>query len=384
MSAPMVAAVPSCTDVRLHDSGTIAYVTVEKSCVLSETPFVVSFLNDAGAYAVQFEALGVEQAVRLGSWARRVTVVERGTWRRFPNTDSWNWRDGAGLLAKDGGLYFISGGNGDDRNAPPDVWFTRDLATWARLVEQAPWMGRHGAGWIVHRRRLYIVSGDFATDAWSSADGINWRQHTATADFGPLYTPNVVSLNDELILYNGMRPDYSGETGVWASGDGAEWERVATVPYQGRALIHGVAVFQGRVYVIGGGLKGFTDTGDWPVDTTAEFTDIWSSADGRVWRKEADTLGFAPRTHFAVLGTTHGCYVANGSVGLQRLTTGEVYFAPDCVHFELVSDPSPMPGVHATSLAEFNGSIVILGGHGSVVGSTVWQYFPTGRGAAGS
>jgi hypothetical protein len=367
--------VDGCTDARMHDSGVIAYVTVERTCAPG-APFTVYFPTDTGIQSVAFTGLGVEQVVSFGSWERRVTVVQRGTWRRFPNTEAWNWRDGAGLLAKDGGLYFLSGGNGDDRNAPPDVWFTNDLVTWTRLVEQAPWMGRHGAGWVVHRGRLYIVSGDFATDAWSSADGTTWLQHTDTADFGPLYAPNAVSLNDELILYNGMRPDYSGETGVWASGDGTEWQRVATVPYQGRALIHGLAVFQGRVYVIGGGLKGETDDGDWPVDTTAEFSDIWSSADGRVWRKEADTLGFAPRTHFSVLGTAQGCYVANGSVGLQRLTTGEVYFASDCIHFKRVSDPSPMPGVHATSMAEFNGSIVITGGHGSVVGSAVWQYFP--------
>jgi hypothetical protein len=56
--------------------------------------------------------------------------------------------------------------------------------------------------------------------------------------------------------------------------------------------------------------------------------------------------------------------------------TNEVYFAPDCVRYR------PVPGVerigvrHAASLAEFNGTVVMLGGHGNTAGTTVWQYFP--------
>jgi hypothetical protein len=372
-TTPTTLTVEGCSTAHMHDSGTIAYVTVERNCP-TEKSFTVYFPTNSGVQPVEFAAIGVEQTVHLGSWERKVTVVRRKTWRKFPNTNSWGWRDGAGLLPKDGGLYLLGGWNGG--SAVLDVWFTKDLSNWTLVNGQVPWISRHGSGWAVHNNRLYAIGGDWLADVWSSPDGVAWEQHTNTPDFGELYTPNVASLNGELLLFNGMRPDFTGETGVWSSTDGTVWQPAATVPYQGRALIHGVAVFKGRIYVIGGGLKAPTNTGIWPVDTVAEFNDIWSSADGRQWRKEADTLGFKPRTHFSVLGTSHGCYVANGSVTYQAHTTGEVYFAPDCVHFQLVSDPSPMPGVHATYLAEFNGSIVIVGGHGSVVGSTVWQYFP--------
>ena len=94
------------------------------------------------------------------------------------------------------------------------------------------------------------------------------------------------------------------------------------------------------------------------------------------WTQEASTLGFLPRTHFALLSTQGGCYVANGSITTQQNFTNEVFFAPDCVHFQPIADPSPMGVAHATSMAEFNGSIVVLGGHTYFVGTTVWQYFP--------
>lgn len=289
-------------------------------------------------------------------------------WRKI-DTAPWAWRDGAGLLAKDGGLYLLGGWNGDGEPVGSEVWFTTDLVNWELRTRNAPWPDRHGAGWVVHQDRLYVIGGDFLDDVWSSADGVNWTQHAASAPFGKRYAPNAVSHNGELLFYNGMNWDGSGAADVWASADGDAWQHVADVPYPPRGLIHGSVVHNGRIYTIAGGLKGGN-----PTDTTFETADVWSSADGRTWVKEADNAGFEPRYHAATLGTSHGCYVANGSVETQLNTTGEVFFAADCVNFTSIE--SPMPDVHATSMAEFNGTIVILGGHGDQVGSAVWQYDP--------
>lgn len=368
-------AVRGCDEARLHDAGFVAYVTVEPECTPAQ-PITVGFLDDVGeVHRVGFSDMALEQDVDLPDWDRRVAVVKRGSWRQFPNEGSWTWRDGAGLLAKDGGLYLLGGWN-SEIGTTSDVWFTRDVQNWTRLTAQGPWTGRHGAGWLVHDDRLYVIGGDFLSDVWSSPDGVHWTEHTEDAGFGPRYAPNAASLNGELLFYNGQSPAGVGVQDLHASSDGgATWQQAAATPYAGRALIHGAAVSRGRVYVIGGGLKGYVPTSTWSADTTAEFTDIWSSADGRAWVQESGALGFAPRTHFAVLGTERGCYVANGSITVQANQTSEVLFAEDCVHFTLLPTQPPMKGVHATSLAEFNGSIVLLGGHGSAVGSSVWQYF---------
>jgi N-acetylneuraminic acid mutarotase len=305
------------------------------------------------------------QAPQATSAPEPAKVEPPSAWKKYEGAP-WTWRDGAGLLAKDGGLYMLGGWGAAGTNS--EVWFTRDLSTWERLAD-APWPARHGAAWLVHKDRLYVIGGDFNADVWSSADGVNWSQHAVDAPFGKRYAPNAVSLNGELLVFNGMLEDITGAAEVWSStDDGATWVKAADVPYPARGLIHGTAVFRDRIYTIAGGLK---DT-----DTLMETADVWSSADGRTWRKEADSAGFEARSHHAVLATAEGCYVANGSVGRQLNTVRDVFFAPDCVTFTLLSQQPDREQAHAASLVEFGGSVVLLGGHGDHVGSGVWQYTP--------
>lgn len=254
----------------------------------------------------------------------------------------------------------------------------------------APWPRRHGAAWVVHRNRLYVIGGDLIDDVWSSADGVNWRLERAIAPFGKRYTPMGVSDGERLLLYGGQywepydwcvfQPECVavGFNDLWVSQRGRNWHQLTiSAPWSGRGLVHGGAYFNGRIYVIGGGLKAGLP-GALLAETVAEFSDIWSSADGIIWQLETTELGFTPRTHFALIATSHGCYVANGSVGTQLELSSEVFFAADCVHFkEVVDAPPPDFGPrHAASLVYFNGSIVILGGHRDTAGTTIWQYFP--------
>jgi hypothetical protein len=382
------ASVAGCASADLYDSGSIAYVIVPRDCN-PRLPMVVQLTTvETETRQITLSDFGVETSVELGAGTSRVVSIHRkGTWRQFPNGDSWDWRDGAGLLAKDGGLYLLGGWN-SDTGAKNDVWFTRDLSNWTRLTAAAPWPARHGSAWLVHQDRLYVIGGDLIDDVWSSADGVNWRAEASRASFGKRYTPNAVSDGERIILYAGQywEPyDWCafdvvcvavGLADVWSSGDGASWtRRVETAPWTGRGLIHGGARFKGRIYLIGGGLK-MGLPGDSIPETIAEDSDIWSSADSITWTREATELGFPPRTHFAVLATESGCWIANGSVGTQSNTSSDVYFAPDCVHFASIPDPSPMGTRHASSIVEFNGSIVVLGGHRDTAGTTIWQYFP--------
>jgi hypothetical protein len=110
--------------------------------------------------------------------------------------------------------------------------------------------------------------------------------------------------------------------------------------------------------------------------TVAEFTDIWSSRDGRDWTLRSMTLPFPGRTHFSVLNTSFGCVVSDGSVGVQENTTNSLYIASDCLDYKEVPNP-PHPHRHASSIAEFNGTLVIMGGPPIGGAETaVWQYIP--------
>lgn len=390
--APRVwwARVAGCGTTYIHDDGFNAYVTVPPGC-WPTTPLLVEIGHGTQGAQVtlplsiaDFDAAA--EVAPVPQWRRTLSVHRRGTWREIPNASSWDWRDGAGLLAKDGGLYLLGGWN-SDTGRKNDVWFTRDLRDWALLTSAAPWPARHGAAWVVHRDRLYVIGGDLIDDVWSSADGMNWHEEVRTAPFGKRYTPNAVSDGERIMLYEGQYwAPYDwcafvegcsavGLDDLWSSADGKAWTSSGRAPWSGRGLVHGGARFKGRIYVIGGGLK-LGLPGAELAETVQEFSDVWSSADGSNWRLESNTLGFSPRTHFGLLATESACWVVSGSVGTQANTTGEVYRADDCVNFRPLEDPSPMGPRHAPSVAEFNGTIVVLGGHRDTAGTSVWQYFP--------
>jgi hypothetical protein len=383
-----------CGASAIHDNGYLVYLTVAQTCAENGPIYVDVTWGTSRASATRLLTLDrysepIEVEFEPGR-KRSISLHRRGTWRSFPNQGTWEWRDGAGLLVKDGGLYLLGGWN-SDRGGLNDVWFTRDLEHWQLLLARAPWVGRHGSGWVVHHDRLYVIGGDLIDDVWSSADGVQWRQERAAAAFGKRYTPVAISDGTRLLLYGGQywepydwcvfKPECSavGLNDVWSSPDGSTWQLVDRAPWSGRALVHGGAYFKGRIYVIGGGLK-LGLPGASLTETIAEFADVWSSPDGVQWRLESNQFEFAPRTHFALTATPHGCYVANGSVGTQPNVSREIFFAPDCVHFSAVPVPADMGPRHASSLAYYNGSIVILGGHRDTAGTIVWQYFPEAAG----
>ncbi len=377
----LVANMADCDRVAVHDSGHVLYVVTDRSCATSGPRRVFSLgltggnPGDAGAL-VQLDMLEGDELDNItvpSLGIRRVGLYRAGQWRRIDNTDSWQHRDGPGLLLLNGELYLLGGWLWGPTSS--EVWKTRDLVHWEYLGD-APWPARHGAGWVVHNERLYVVGGDWMRDTWSSANGIDWVQHSATAPFGTLYTPNAVSVGGRIILYGGQGGT-EGVNQVWESADGVAWSLLhGRAPWAGRGLVHGGAVHDGRVYLVGGGVKS-VPPGQSSPETTQEFSDIWSSEDGIDWRLEADSLGFTPRTHFSLAATPKGCFVSDGSVGTQAAVSNDLFHAADCVHFTPVPDTPPLQPRHASALTYFNGSLVILGGPpAGDAGTTVWQYFP--------
>lgn len=349
-------------DGRVHETGHVVYVVGDCETAV-------------------FDGVALEQGVETTIGRTRALLVRPGTWRMFPNEDSWAARDGAGLLYFNGELYLLGGWiYGPTSN---EVWKTRDLHEWT-FVGHAPWPARHGAAWLVHEGRMFVIGGDLLDDVWSSADGVNWSLEAARAPFGPRYTPNAASVGGFIVVYAGQHWDpvewcvYEpacrpvGIRDVWRSRDGRSWERLLDTPWDGRGLIHGSLVHRGEIYLVGGGLKA-PPPNERYAETWSEFADVWSSRDGRRWTYRG-TMDH-PRTHFSVVATPEGCFLSDGSVGTQVNLSNELFFAANCVDFAPVAVPAEMPVRHASSLAAFNGSIVILGGPGGA-GTSVWQYFP--------
>ncbi len=96
--------------------------------------------------------------------------------------------------------------------------------------------------------------------------------------------PMTVVFNDRMWLmggwYNGRLPGHGASNEVWSSTDGVNWEQATEQAGWSPRLAAGAVVFKGRMWILGG-------TEDYYFgDDTSLKNDVWSSADGKDWRRE--------------------------------------------------------------------------------------------------
>jgi hypothetical protein len=112
-------------------------------------------------------------------------------------------------------------------------------------------------------------------DVWSSADGRQWKQHTAAAGWSPRAYHQAAVLNDKIYVFGGGNyvPKYHAVNDVWCSADGEQWEQVVEHADWSPRLWFSSAVYRDRMWVLGG----------WSNNPSRNWGDAWHSADGRHW-----------------------------------------------------------------------------------------------------
>ncbi len=200
-------------------------------------------------------------------------------WSLVTDAPAFGPRDCAGALTFNGRMWLLGGWNPhQDPTTNSEVWSSANGSDW-QLETIAPWEGRHCGGYAVHQGKMWIVGGDnnryhYQNDVWSSADGATWTrvlEHAPWAARGQILGSVVFQGSMWIIgggTYNDPRHYYRD---VWRSPDGVHWERVGVAPWRAREY-HNVAVFDGRIWVLGGYRDGNLD-------------DVWSSPDGIHWRQ---------------------------------------------------------------------------------------------------
>ena len=84
---------------------------------------------------------------------------------------------------------------------------------------------------------------------WSSADGVNWERHTASAPWHPRQYHDVAVFDDKIWLMEGWNKGNRND--VWYSADGVDWHEVPGTPWPPR---HAASVFvhDGALWVVAG------------------------------------------------------------------------------------------------------------------------------------
>ncbi|MGH9307833.1 MAG: hypothetical protein ACRD1U_00570, partial [Vicinamibacterales bacterium] len=230
----------------------------------------------------------------------KTLVIARGgsaLWRLVTAEADWGPRDGVGALVFNGRMWQLGGWNWDTQthqNTPSEIWSSTDGADW-RFDGLAPW-SNHVCGCVVFNDRMWIIGGYGNPDVWTSSDGLHWTLALARGPFGPRYKPYVVVHDGRIWLMGGFdltNFSYTPLNDVWSSTDGVTWTRVLEhAPWEGRGGIHGQVVFDGKIWIVGGGQYTYGS-----VTTERYFRDVWSSADGVTWTRATADAPWPGRLH---------------------------------------------------------------------------------------
>lgn len=147
---------------------------------------------------------------------------------------------------------------------------------------------------VVHDGRMWHLGS--GADVWWSTDGAAWTCATENAPYGNRTASAVAVFEGKLWLMGGYTqqpndppeksyPQYTTHNDVWASRDGATWERVLEhAPWTPRMWSIARA-YAGELWIIGG----FDNA------NSANLGDVWHTRDGTLWTKLEARTTFAPR-----------------------------------------------------------------------------------------
>lgn len=252
----------------------------------------------------------------LGGWFNSYETPPRDVWKSrdgknweiVTNRAPWKHSDFAMTVVFEDRIWTMGGwynGRLPNASASNAVWSSQDGKAWQQVTPQAGWTPRMAAGCAVFNGRIWILGGvekyyfgDYASyrnDVWSSADGKTWEQVTASAPWSARAYHHVLVFDGKLWVIGGGRylPHYRDHRDVWCSSDGVNWTEVtAEAAWPGR-LWFSTAVYRGRMWLLGGWSQ---DPVNPPADATdvwrpnqlpvnANWNDVWHSADGRTWER---------------------------------------------------------------------------------------------------
>lgn len=305
-------------------------------------------------------------------------------WVKVNDRAAFAPRDGAGAIVFKNRMWLLGGWNPWDKVHFPticnsEVWSSSDGDEWKLEVPRAPWEGRHCAGYVLHQGKMWIVGGDgshghYQNDVWNSDDGIWWERVCDNAPWGPRILHYTVVFDNKIWVMGGQTSPahipgdeiFYGD--VWNTSDGVTWTRVADkLPWAPRGMIGGTAVFQNRIWILGGGT---TETPGKPERVL--YNDVWSSADGARWEQHTKAAPWHRRAYHEVAVFDDRMWVMEGFDGLDPnyFNRNDVWHSTDGVHWtELPATPWEVR--HAASVFVHDDALWIVAGNN--MASDVWK-----------
>lgn len=215
--------------------------------------------------------------------------------------------------------------NLDDVTLYRDVWSSIDVSSWERVLDDAPWGGRIGYSLTACKSHIMLIGGYskeqlfpssayssfysvyFHRDIWLTPDGKSWEQVCEEAPFVPRVGSRVFQFNDVYWMFGGVNINGEVTNEIW-SANYADCNWIRIIPqdpkedvFSPRAYPGIVTGSDGRLWLLGGignlledplqsasagGVANFgartKPVREW---NAALLSDLWSSSNGRIWRR---------------------------------------------------------------------------------------------------
>jgi hypothetical protein len=299
-------------------------------------------------------------------------------WVKVTDRAGWQPRDSSGELVYKDRLWLM-GGWFDSFTAPPrDVWSSAGGKTWDLVTREAPWKHSDLPMTAVFRDRMWLMGGWYngrlpghgaSNEVWSSRDGVTWQQATPHAGWSPRLASAALEFKGRLWILGGTEDYYFGDDAslkndVWSSADGKEWRRaVAGAPWSPRAY-HAAAVHDGKIWVLGGGNY---------VPRYQAQNDVWCSADGVNWDRVTDRAGWTPRIWFSSAVYRDRIWVLGGWSNNPSKNWGDVWYSPNGKEWTQLRSNLIWKERHEHSTFVFRDRLWVAGGHAQPLNSEVWS-----------
>jgi Kelch motif len=299
-------------------------------------------------------------------------------WVKVTDRAGWQPRDSSGEVVYKDRLWLL-GGWFDSFSPPPrDVWSSPDGKAWDLVTREAPWRHSDLPMTVVFDDRMWLLGGWYngrlpghgaSNEVWSSRDGRVWEQATDRAGWSPRLAAGAVAFRGRLWVLGGTEDYYFGDDAslkndVWSSADGKDWRReMARAPWSPRAY-HAAVVHDGKIWVLGGGNY---------VPRYQALNDVWSSSDGVHWERVTEHALWAPRIWFSAAVYRDRLWVLGGWSNHPSKNWGDVWYSRDGKEWAQLRSNVVWKERHEHSTYVLRDRIWVAGGHAQPLSSEVWS-----------
>jgi len=183
-----------------------------------------------------------------------------------------------------GAIYALGSltGNYERFTITPKILKTTDFRKWETVAETSNIPKRVFYGLVVFDKKMWMLGGfdgsRYHNDVWSSTDGVTWKLVAESTNWSPRNAVAVTVFKDRLWLFGGgvidgtRDPNPNSRNEIWSSANGIDWRREATqISEDGRYVGGSVAVWDDKLWLVG-------------VNRGNEFqSGVLSSHDGKKW-----------------------------------------------------------------------------------------------------